>query len=162
MKRDDMDIDEILKHHLPRARQEDVDADLEAVRKRILKMRFEPQPDPVALAKKTPDAARLLDYQLGILMAVDELQGYGHPVSITLRAEEILEETMWGTAVVANLMILERMGLMSHLPIDPEKPKQFDRWYFAITDLGRETLAQALALKQRAAKKAENPLKGFV
>jgi hypothetical protein len=162
MKRDDVDIDEILKHHLPRASQEDMDADLEAVRKRILKMRFHAEPDPVAEAKKTPDAGWMHDYHVGVLMAVDELKGNGHPASITLKAEEILEEkVMWGSAVFLILLLMERMGLVSSAPIDPEKPNELDRRYFAITPLGRETLAQALALRQRAAREVQDPSKGF-
>jgi hypothetical protein len=162
MKRDDMNVDEILKHHLPRAHEEDLEAELEAIRKRLLELRFQVEPDSVAEAKKAPDAGWMHDYHVGVLMAVDELQGYGHPVSITLKAEEILEEkVMWGTAVFLILRLMERMDLVSSSPIDPEKPTELDRRYFAITQLGRETLAEALAIRQRKAEGAQSPLKGF-
>jgi hypothetical protein len=162
MKRDDMNIDEVLKRHMPRARQEDVDADLEAVRQRILKMRFQAESVPAAEAKKSADAAWMHDWHVGILMAVDELQGYGHAVSITLKAQEILEEkVMSGAVVFVILLLMQRIGLVSSSPIDPEKPRELDRQYYAMTELGRETLAEALAIRQRAAEGRKDPLKGF-
>ena len=44
MKRDDMDIDEILKRYLPRAPQEEVEAAGERVLERIRSMRFRSAP----------------------------------------------------------------------------------------------------------------------
>ena len=50
MKRDDMDIDEILKRFLPRAPQEEMEAAGEQVLERIRSLRFRPLP-------AIPDAA---------------------------------------------------------------------------------------------------------
>ena len=177
MKRDDMNIDEILKQYLPRAPQEEVEDATATVLKRIREMRFQDErsefkldrAQPVKEAapaaeepKNTPEAGWLQDFHVGVLMAVDELQGYGHPVSITLKMEEILSDPIvWGTAVFLNLLLMERMDLVSSSPIDPGKPEELDRRYYALTELGRETLRQALALRQRAAERARGPLKGF-
>jgi hypothetical protein len=162
MKRDDMNIDEILKQYLPRAPQEEVDDATETVLKRIREMRFQATAPAVDDAKNTPDAGWLQDFHVGVLMAVDELQGYGHPVSITLKMEEILgDPVVWGTAVFLNLRLMERMGLVFSSPIDPEKPEELDRQYYALTELGRATLREALALRQRSAERARSPLKGF-
>jgi hypothetical protein len=162
MKRDDMNIDEILKKYLPHASQEEIDAAGETVLKRILEMRFQAEASDAGQAKNTPDSGWLQDFHVGVLMAVDELQGYGHPVSITLKMEEILgDPVVWGTAVFLNLRLMERMDLVSSSPIDPEKPGELDRRYYAVTELGRETLREALALRQRAAERVRRPLKGF-
>src|SRR6516162_3886193 len=160
MKRDDMNIDEILKQYLPRAPQEEVDDATETVLKRIREMRFQDErseckPDraqpvkeaapAVDEATNTPDAGWLQDFHVGVLLAVDELQGYGHPVSITLKMEEILgDPVVLGTAVFLNLRLMVRMDLVSSSPIDPEKPEELDRQYYALTELGRATLREAL------------------
>ena len=95
-------------------------------------------------------------------MAVDELQGYGDPVSITLKMEEILgDPEVWGTAVYLNLCLMERMDLVSSSPRDAKKPEEFDRRHYALTESGRETLHQALAIRQRAGERVRRPLKGF-
>lgn len=167
MKRDDMKIDEVLKQYLPHAPQEDIDADSETVLKRIREMRFQAEPAAAAEEKNAAknagdaDAGWLHDFHVGILMAVDDLQGYGRPVSIALKLEEILEELVWATAVFLNLLLMERMGLVSSSPIDPGKPEELDQRYFAITELGRETLVKALAARQQAAERVSRPLKGF-
>ncbi len=162
MKQDDMNIDEILKQHLPRARQEDIDAAGETVVKRIREMRFQAEPSVAKKAKETPNADWMHDFHVAILMAVDQLQGYGRPVTITLKVEEILgAPVVWGTAVFLILILMERMDLVSSSPIDPEKSKELDRYYFAITELGREALGKALAKRQRAADGVRGPLKGF-
>ncbi len=162
MKRDDTNIDEILKQYLPRASREDIEAAGETVLKRIREMRFQAKAAAAAeeknAAKNTPDAGWLHDFHIGLLMAVEELQGYGKPVSITLKMEEILEEPIvWGTAVFLNLLLMERMGLVSSSAIDPDKPKELDQRYFAITQSGREAMAKALALRQRAADRVRRP-----
>ena len=178
MKRDDMNIDEILKKYLPRASQEEVDAAGETVLKRILEMRFQherseykhdraqpvrSEPSVAAEAKKTPDASWLQDFHVGVLIAVDELQGYGRPVSITLKMEAILgDPAVSGTAVFLNLRLMERMNMVSSSPIDDGKPEELDRRYYALTELGRETLREALAIRQRSAEGLKGPLKGFV
>jgi hypothetical protein len=162
MKRDDMNIDEILKKYLPRASQEEIDAAGETVLKRILEMRFQAEASDAGQAKNAPDSGWLQDFHVGVLMAVDELQGYGHPVSITLKMQEILgDPVVWGTAVFLNLRLMERMDLVSSSPIGPEKPEELDRRYYALTELGRETLREALAIRQRAAERVRRPLKGF-
>jgi hypothetical protein len=162
MKRDDMNIDEILKKYLPRASQEEIDAAGETVLKRIREMRFQHERSDAEQAKNTPDAGWLQDFHVGVLMAVDELQGYGRPVGITLKMQEILgDPVVSGTAVFLNLRLIERMDLVSSSPIDPEKPGELDRRYYALTELGRETLREALALRQRAAERVRRPLKGF-
>jgi len=93
-----MNIGEILKQYLPRASREDIEAAGETVLKRIRHMRFQAEAAAAGeeedAAKNTPDAGWLHDFHIGLLMAVEELQGYGKPVSITLKMEEILEEPM--------------------------------------------------------------------
>jgi hypothetical protein len=156
MKRDDMNIDDILKRYMPHASQEDVDAAGDTVLKRIREMRFQAEPAPVP-AKAVTDGDWLHDFHVGLLMAVNELQGYGDAVRITLKMEDILEEkVVWGTAVFLNLLLMERMGLVSSSP-DPEKPEEMDRRCFAITQAGRETLAKALAFRQEAEVRARRP-----
>ena len=49
------------------------------------------------------------------------------------------------------------MGLISSTPIDPEKPQESDQRYYAITELGRESLAQALTLRERVAERVRRP-----
>jgi hypothetical protein len=157
MKRDDMNIDEILKRYLPRASEEDIDSAGDTVLKRIREMRFQAEASP-APAKAVTDGDWLHDFHVGLLMAVDELQGYGDPVRLTLRMQDILEEpVVWGTAVFLNLLLMERMGLVSSSPLDPEKPQEMDQRYFAITPSGRETLAKALAFRQEAEVRARRP-----
>jgi len=162
MKRDDMKIDDILKRYLPHASQEDIDEAGDTVLKRIRQLRFQAEPAPAAVertAKKAvKDADWLHDFHVGLLMAVDELQGYGDPVRITLKMEEILEEkVVWGTAVFLNLLLMERMNLVSSSPIDPEKPQELDQRHFALTQSGRETLAKALAFRREAEVRARRP-----
>jgi Transcriptional regulator PadR-like family len=158
MKRDDMNIDDILKRYLPHASQEDVDTAGDTVLKRIREMRFQAEPaaEP-APAKAVTDGDWLHDFHVGLLMAVEGLQGYGDPVRITLKMQDVLEEkVVWGTAVYLNLLLMERMGLVSSSP-DPEKPEEMDRRQFAITQAGRETLAKALAFRQEAEVRARRP-----
>jgi len=51
VKRDNMNIDEILRRYLPQAPQEEVDAAGETVLKRILEMRFQGEPEASAAAE---------------------------------------------------------------------------------------------------------------
>ena len=147
-----MDIDEILKLYLPRALQEDVDAAGDTVLKSIRAMRFQPE------AQKAAEADWLANFDVAVLMAVEQLQGQGRPVSITLRVEELLEEPIVsGTAVFLMLLGMERAGLVSSSPIDAETPEALDRRYFEITAAGRETLARALAVREGVT----DPLEGF-
>jgi hypothetical protein len=156
MKRKDMNIDDILKRYMPHASQEDVDAAADTVLRRIREMRFQAEPAP-APARELTDGDWLHDFHVGLLMAVNELQGYADPVRITLKMEEILEEkVVWGTAVFLNLLLMERMGLVSSSP-DPEKPEEKDWRSFVITQAGRETLAKALAFRQEAEVRARRP-----
>jgi len=177
MKRDDLDIDEVLKHYLPRASQEEVDAASAIVLERIRSMRFQPansgpreaqarQGEAVkneavkseAAAKKPMKAEWLLDFHVAILMAVEQLQGQGRPVTITLRVEELLEEPIvWATAVFLILLMMESSGMVSSSPIDPEKPDALDERYYEITATGRQTLAKALAARGRVT----DALEGF-
>jgi hypothetical protein len=162
MKRDDMNIDEILKKYLPRASQEEVDEAGETVLQRINEMRFDGKPSAAREVKKRGEFGWLHDAHVAILMAVDELQGYGHPVSIALKVKDILEEPIaWGTAVFLILLLMERMELVSSSPIDPEKPGELDQRYFVLTEFGRETLVKAIADRQRASERVRRPLKGF-
>jgi hypothetical protein len=159
VKRDDLNIDEILRR-LPHAPQEEVDAAGETVLKRILEMRFQGEPEASAATepKKTPNADWMHDFHVALLMAVVELHGYGDPVRITLRMQEILEEPIvWGTAVFLNLLLMEKMGLVSSSPIDSEKPQESDQRYFAISESGREVLANALTARDRAAERVRRP-----
>ena len=150
MTRNDMDIDEILKHYLPRASQEEVDQASEIVLNRIRSMRFQ--------ETKAVDAGWMLRFHVAVLMAVEQLQGNGRPVTITLKVEELLEERIVsGSAVFLILLMMERFGLVSSSPINPEQPKALDKRYFEITAAGREALAKALAAGERAT----DPLEGF-
>ncbi len=160
MKRDDMNIDEIVRHYLPRAPEEEVEAAGETVLKRIRELRFQAEPETSAApgAKKTANSEWMQDFHVGLLVAVVELQGYGDPVRITLKMQEVLEAPVVpGTWVFVNLRIMEKMGLISSTPIDPEKPQESDQRYYAITELGRESLAQALTLRERVAERVRRP-----
>jgi len=160
VKRDDMNIDEIVRQYLPRAPQEEVDAASETVLKRIREMRFQAEPATSAAtgAKKTTNAEWMQDFHVGLLVAVVELQGYGDPVRITLKMEEVLEAPIVsGTWVFVNLRIMEKLGLVSSTPVDPQKPQESDQQYYAITESGREALANALALRDRVAERVRRP-----
>jgi hypothetical protein len=146
VKRNDMDIDKILKRYLPRATDQEVDAASEIVLKRIRSMRFQEANTAPAVAKEPINADWLTKYHVALLMAVEELQGSGRPVTITLKMEELLEEKIVsGSAVFLVLRLFERIGLVSSSPINPEKPDMPDMRYFEITASGREALAKALA-----------------
>ena len=174
MKRDDMDIDEILKHYLPRASQEEVDGASETVLNRIRSMRFQatepreaqaraererdsakPQamreavkdPQP---ARKEPDTLWLNDYHIALLKAVEQLQGQGRPATIIVRMEELMDEFVAVPPAFLNLLLMERAGLVSSSPIDPEKPNDGHRRYYEITPLGKQSLAKAVARRQGA------------
>ena len=115
-------------------------------------MRFQPE------AQKAAEADWLANFHVAVLMAVEQLQGQGRPVSITLRVEELLEEPIVsGTAVFLMLLGMERAGLVSSSPIDAETPEALDQRYFEITAAGRETLARALAVREGVT----DPLEGF-
>jgi len=156
MKRDDMDIDEILKRYLPRAPQEEVEAAGERVLERIRSMRF-PSAPAMLDAAEPPKTERLAKFRLAVLAAVDEMQGQGRPVTITLKVEELLEERIVsGSAVFLVLLFLERRGLVASSPID-SGDSALDRRYFEITASGRERLAVANA----AATRSIDPLEDF-
>ena len=162
MKREDMNIDGILKRYLPHATQQEIDAAGDTVLKRIRQMRFQPEPSPVTeektVKKSVTDGDWLHDFHVGLLLAVEQLQGYGDPVRITLKMQDILEEkVVWGSAAYLNLLLMERMGLVSSEPIDPENQQHMEERYFAITQAGRETLAKALAFRQEAEVRARRP-----
>ena len=205
MKRDDMDIDEILKHYLPRASQEEVDEASETVLNRIRSMRFQgtasereaqaraererdsskPQAireavreaqawaererdsaKPPAMgeavkdaqpARKEPDTFWLNDYLVALLTAVEELQGQGRPVTIIVRMEKLMEELVAPSPAFVNLLLMERAGLVSSSPIDPEKPDLLEERYYEITPLGKRSLAKAVARRQGV----RNPLEDF-
>jgi hypothetical protein len=178
MKPNEMDIDEILKRYLPRASQEEADAAGERVLKRIRALRFshertecksdakrkrdiaQPQEmaQPSINASKEPKAVRLTNkLSLAILAAVDELQGRGNPVAITLKAAELLDEMVSDAWVPTILRMMERMDLVTSSP-DPNEPDARDKRSFQITASGRETLAAARAA---AARRAAGPLEDF-
>jgi hypothetical protein len=115
MNPNEMDIDEILKRYLPRATPEEVDAAGERVLQRIRALRFseaDEEPEAVWLPNKL---------NLAILAAVGELQGRGHPATITLKATELPEEMVSGAWVPRILRMLERMDLVTSSP-DPNEP----------------------------------------
>jgi len=144
MKPNDMDIDEILRRYLPRASQEEADEAGERVLKRIRAMRF-------SEAAKEWKPGWLPKFDLAVLAAVDELQGEGTAVTITLKVEELLEERIVsGSAVFIILLILERSGLVASSP-DPNEPDAADLQSFKITGSGREALAAARAAEARRA-----------
>ena len=152
MKRNDMDIDDILKRYLPRAPQEEVDAAGERVLQRIRSMRF---PEPA----QEPKPVWVTKFELAVLAAVDQLQGEGTPVTITLKVAELLEERMVsGTAVFFILRLLEREGWVVSSPLNPDERDALDKRSFQITGSGRETLDAARAA---AARRAEGPLADF-
>ena len=151
MKPNDMDIDEILKRHLPRPTSEEADAAGERVLQRIRALRFS---DPGEAPKAVPLTNEL---GLAILTAVDELQGRGHPATITLKAAELLEEMVSGSWVPVILRMMERMELVTSSP-DPNEPDALDKRTFQITASGRETVAVARAA---AARRAAGPLADF-
>ena len=82
------------------------------------------------------------------MAAVDELQGRGHPVTITLKAEELLEEMVSGVWMPVILRMMERMDLVTSSP-DLNEPDALDKRSFQITASGRETLAAARARAAR-------------
>jgi len=148
MKPNHMDIDEILKRYLPRATQEDVDAASERVLKRIRALRYA---DASEESQVEPKAQWLPKFEMAVLVAVDELQGSGTPVPITLKVAELLEERIVsGGAVFLILLLLESSGLVTSSP-DPEEPDAADKRLFKITGSGRETLAAARAAEGRRA-----------
>ena len=157
MKRDDMNIDEVLRQYLPRAPQDEVDAASATVLKRIREMRFQAEPETSAAPepKQTPDVDWMHDYHVAALVAVAELQGYGDPVRIILKMREILEEYVTPSWAFINLLIMEKMGLISSTPIDPEKPQELDHRQYAITAFGRDSLAKAFAVRDRVAARAK-------
>jgi hypothetical protein len=158
LKRNEMDIDEILKQYLPHATDQEVDAASEKVLKRIRSMRFQQANTAPAVAKEPINANWFMKFHVALLMAVEQLQGNGRPVTITLKLEELLEEKMVsGSAVFLVLLMFERLGLVSSSPINPEKPDMLDMRYFEITAAGRQALAKALA-KHRA---VMDPQEGF-
>jgi hypothetical protein len=161
MKYDDV---EILKVFLPRASEEDVDRASERVLKRIQAMRFQPE----SFASEKSQKAReieLADFPLAVLLAVDELQGQGEPVTITVKVAELLETPILriisATAVLLVLLGMERIGLMASSPIDPARPEMFDQRRFTVTAEGRAALAKALAERKRGARLTDL-LEGFV
>ena len=157
MKRDDMNIDEVLRQCLPRAPQDEVDAASATVLKRIREMRFQAEPEEASAAqepKKMPEVDWMHDYHVAALVAVAELQGYGDPVRIILKMREILEEYVTPSWAFINLLIMEKMGLISSTPIDPEKPQELDHRHYAITAFGRDSLAKAFAVRDRVAARA--------
>src|SRR5437667_725567 len=144
MKPNAMDIDEILRSYLPRASQEEADAAGERVLKRIRAMRFS-----AAAEERRP--GWLPKFDLALLAAVDELQGEGTAVTITLKVAELLEERIVsGGAVSLILLLLERSGLVASSP-DPTTPDARHRRSFQITGPGREALAAARAAEARRA-----------
>ena len=144
MKPNDMDIDEILKRYLPRATPEEADAAGERVLKRIRALRFSD-------AGEEPKAVWLPKFDLAVLAAVDELQGEGTAVTITLKVAELLEERIVsGSAVFLILLLLERSGLVASSP-DPNTPDATHRRSFQITGPGREALTAARAAEARRA-----------
>ncbi len=144
MKPNDMDIDEILRRYLPCASQEEADEAGARVLKRIRAMRF-------SEAAKVRKPGWLPKFDLAVLAAVDELQGEGTAVTITLKVEELLEERIVsGSAVFIILLILERSGLVASSP-DPNEPDAADLQSFKITGSGRDALAAARAAEARRA-----------
>src|SRR2546422_11748607 len=114
MKPNDMDIDEILRRYLPCASQEEADEAGARVLKRIRAMRF-------SEAAKVRKPGWLPKFDLAVLAAVDELQGEGTAVTITLKVEELLEERIVsGSAVFLILLLQERASLVAASP-DPNE-----------------------------------------
>jgi hypothetical protein len=48
-------------------------------------MRFQPESSAPEKAPKAPKAEWLADFHVAVLLAVEELQGQGRPVTITLK-----------------------------------------------------------------------------
>ena len=145
MKPNDMDIDEILRRYLPRASHEEADEVGERVLKRIRAMRFSEAAD-----ERKPGWHPKFD--LAVLAAVDELQGEGTAVTITLKVAELLEERIVsGGAVSLILLLLERSGLVASSPPDPNEPDALHKQLFKMTGSGREALAAARAAEARRA-----------
>src|SRR5258706_20957 len=90
MRRDDLDIDEILKRYFPRAPQEEMEAAGAEVLERIRSLRFGSVP-AAPDAVEEPKAEWLPKFQRALLTAVDELRDEATPVKITLRKQELLE-----------------------------------------------------------------------
>jgi hypothetical protein len=182
MKPNDMDIDEILKHYLPRASQEEVDEASNTVLNRIRSMRFQeanlerealaraererdsakPQAMREAVrdaqsASKEPDTLWLNDGLVALLTAVEQLQGQGKPVTIILRMEELMEEYVAPGPAFVSMLLMERAGLVSTSPVDSEKPDLLDERYYEITPLGKRSLAKAVARRRGV----QNPLEDF-
>ena len=114
-----------------------------------------------AAATDTADAEglakRLNDMHLAILMAVEQMQGQGRPVTLTFKVEEIMDEPqVWGSAVFLVLGIFERLNLVSSSPIDPAKPEALDKYYYEITEFGKEVLARAVAIRKGMRKPTED------
>ena len=144
MKPNDMDVDEILRRYLPRASQEEADEAGERVLKRIRAMRF-------SKAAEERKPGWLPKFDLAVLAAVDELQGEGTAVTITLKVEELLEERIVsGSAVFLILLLQERAGLVASSP-DPKEPDAAHLQSFKITGSGRGALAAARAAEARRA-----------
>lgn len=109
-------------------------------------------------ADKLPDPKWLPKMHVAILLVVDQLQGQGRPVTITLKVEELSDERMVpGSDVLLILLMMERAGLVSSSPIDPEQPDAPDGRYFELTSAGGELLAKAFALRGGVTE----PLEGF-
>ena len=159
MKRDDMDIDEMLKRYLPRASQEDVDEASETVLKAIRSMRFQPANAVLRVLKKPPKAEWLLDMHVAVLVAVEQLRGQGRPATIGQRVEELMEGTKAPEKPVLLLLrMMERTGLVSSSPINPKDPEALDKRYFKITPVGRKMIAKAMAARRHG---VTDPLKGL-
>jgi hypothetical protein len=155
----DMDIDQILKNYLPRPSQEQVDKASETVLKRIQSMRFQ---GAEAAATETAEAEalakRLNDMHIALLMAVEQMRGQGRPVTLTLKLQEIVDEPqLWGSAILLVLRMFERMRLVSSSPISPTKPEALDKYYYEITEFGKEVLARAVAIREAV----RNPTEDF-
>jgi hypothetical protein len=153
----DMDIDEILKNYLPRASQEEADEASQTVLQRIRSMRFQASRLALERARKEPETLWLNDYLVAMLTAVEQLQGQGHPATIILRVQELMDEHVAVPPAFVNLLLMERAGLVSSSPMDPEKPNELDQAYYEITPLGKRSLAKAVALRQGV----RNPLEDF-
>ena len=159
MKRDDMDIDQILKHYLPRASQEEVDEASQTVLETIRSMRFQPAGVLMKAVKKAPPAEWLLDTHVALLVAVEQLKGQGRPATIAQRIEELMEGTKAAEkAVLLLLRMMERTGLVLSSPINPKDPDALDKRYFKITPAGRKMIAKAMAARRH---RVTDPLKGL-
>jgi hypothetical protein len=79
MKRVEIDIEDVLKHYLPRVSEEQADKACEIVLNRIRSMRFQPGLSMAETADKLPDPKWPPKMHVAILLAVDQLQGQGRP-----------------------------------------------------------------------------------